>query len=285
MLPMGANSDQWIADVATYIRNTWGNQAPLIEAADVAKIRSDSKDRVGPWTLVELSPFDPPELKDRGLWKLTASHGQDKVKNSVDGNQGSRWDTGTYQQPGMWFSIELPDPIKVLALTLDTRGSNADYPRGFTVQTSLDGEEWSSPVAQGRGVHPITQIELNSPEPVRHIRITQTGSVPNKYWSIHELSIRGLTGNEPKVMSLAEILTASDPKELATEARKVGDAKRGAAQFYSQAISCAKCHDPKQGSRLGPDLASRRDGVNDVFLIESILHPSKSIAKASSRSS
>jgi putative heme-binding domain-containing protein len=279
MLPMGANSDQWIADVATYIRNMWGNQAPLIEATDVAKIRSDSKDRIGPWTLVELTPFDPPELKDRGLWKLTASHGQDKVRNSVDGNRGSRWDTGTYQRPGMWFSIELPDPIEVLALTLDTRGSNADYPRGFTVQTSLDGKEWSSPVAQGRGVHPVTQIELNSPERVRHIKITQTGSVPNKYWSIHELSIRGLTGNEPKVMLLAELLTSSDPTELAAEAREKGDPKRGAAQFYSQAISCAKCHDPKQGSRLGPDLASKRDGVNDVFLIESVLHPSKSIRK------
>ena len=279
MLPMGANSDQWIADVATYIRNTWGNQAPLIEDVDVARVREASKDRLSPWTLVELAPFDPPELKDRGLWKLAASHGGGKLKNAVDGNQGSRWDTGTVQRPGMWLTIELPDPIQVLALTLDTRGSSNDYPRGFLVQTSADGKEWAAPAAQGRGVHALTQIELNSPAPTRHIRITQTGSSPNKYWSIHELSIKGLTGNEPKVMSLAEGLTATDPKDLAEEARKNGDAKRGAALFYGQAISCAKCHDPKQGTRLGPDLASKRDGVNDVFLIESVLHPSKSIRK------
>lgn len=279
MLPMGSNSDQWIADVATYVRNSWGNQAPLIEAEDVARVRAASTSRSGPWTLAELAPFDPPELKDRGLWKLAASHGGDKLNSAVDGNRSSRWDTGTVQRPGMWFSIELPDPIQVLSLTLDTRGSNDDYPRGFLVHTSVDGKEWSSPVAEGRGVHPLTQIELNSPDLTRHIRITQTGSSPNKYWSIHELSIKGLTGNEPKVMSLAQSLTAVGAEALAAEAREKGDATRGAAFFYSQAISCAKCHDPKQGSRLGPDLASKRDGVSDVFLIESVLHPSKSIRK------
>ena len=279
MLPMGANSDQWIADVATYIRNSWENQAPLIEAGDVGQIRAASKKRIGPWTLVELQSFDPPELKNRTEWKLTASHGGNKLGAAVDGNRGSRWDTGTQQRPGMWFSIELPDPLRVLALTLDSRGSNDDYPRAYQVQTSVDGQEWSSPVAEGRGVHALTQIELNSPEPSRHIRITQTGTSHNKYWSIHELAIKGLTGNEPKVMSLAEQLTAVDPGLLATEARENGDTDRGAALFYSQAISCAKCHDPKQGARLGPDLASKRDDVNDTFLIESVLHPSKSIRK------
>ncbi len=34
-------SDQQIADVATYIRNSWGNQASQVDAADVRKLRSD----------------------------------------------------------------------------------------------------------------------------------------------------------------------------------------------------------------------------------------------------
>lgn len=33
-------SDQQIADVATYIRNSWGNAAPVVTAADVAKART-----------------------------------------------------------------------------------------------------------------------------------------------------------------------------------------------------------------------------------------------------
>ncbi|MFT5527056.1 MAG: putative heme-binding domain-containing protein, partial [Pirellulaceae bacterium] len=62
-------------------------------------------------------------------------------------------------------------------------------------------------------------------------------------------------------------------------ARKTGDAIRGAKLFYNQTLSCAKCHDPQSGDRLGPDLASRRDGVNDEFLVKSVLHPSKDIRK------
>ena len=279
MLPMGANSDQWIADVATYIRNSWGNQAPLIEASNVEEVRSVSMDRQGPWTLAELKQFDPPAFEDRASWKLTASHGGDKLENSIDGEQGSRWDTGTVQRPGMWFSIVMAEPVNVLALTLDTRGSNDDYPRGFTVQTSLDGESWSDPVAEGRGVHPVTEIELSGSEKAKHIRITQTGSSPNKYWSIHELAIKGLTGDEPKIMSLAEQLAGVDLQSLAIEVREKGDVNRGAKLFYNPAVSCAKCHDPGKGHRLGPDLAAKRDGVTDQFLIESVLQPSKVIRK------
>jgi mono/diheme cytochrome c family protein len=32
-------SDQEIADVATYIRNAWGNAAPAVTPAEVAKAR------------------------------------------------------------------------------------------------------------------------------------------------------------------------------------------------------------------------------------------------------
>lgn len=277
MLPMGANTDQWIADVATYIRNTWGNRAPLIEASDVARTRAESEDRVGPWTLIELKPFDPPEL--RRNWKLTASHNGGSLGNAVDGNQGSRWDTGSVQKPGMWFMIELPEPVHVASFTLNTKGSDADYPRGYEVIVSRDGENWSDIVASGRGDNPVTTIEISIPDAVRFIKVTQTGSSPNKYWSVHELSLKGLTGDEPKVMSLAEMLASADLKELAHEAREKGDATRGTQLFYSQAISCAKCHDPRQGERLGPDLASKRDGVNDAYLVESVLNPSKSIRK------
>ena len=33
-------TDQQIADVTTYIRNAWGNAAPAVTAAEVAKARS-----------------------------------------------------------------------------------------------------------------------------------------------------------------------------------------------------------------------------------------------------
>ena len=35
-------SDQQIADVVTFIRNGWGNQAPAVTPADVAKLRKST---------------------------------------------------------------------------------------------------------------------------------------------------------------------------------------------------------------------------------------------------
>lgn len=279
MLPMKSNTDQWIGDVATYIRNSWDNKADLIEASDVARIREESKDRVGPWTLRELTYFDPPPLEDRGLWKLTASHNADKTHGCVDGNDGSRWDTGTTQKPGMWFGIELPEPIRLMSLRLDTRGSSLDYPRGYNVKVSVDGKTWSDDVAKGTGDEPITEIEVDSPEPIRFIRINQTGRSPNKFWSIHELGIKGMSLREPPPVPLAQELAQRPADELAKLAREKGDARRGAAIFFNPALSCAKCHEPESGDRLGPDLASKRAGVTDAFLVHSVLDPSKEIRK------
>lgn len=280
MLPMANNSNQWIADVETYIRNNWGNQAPMVEASDVQRIRESAKDRAEPWTLTELGLFDPPELENRSEWKLTASHGADKIKNSIDGNSGSRWDTGITQRPGMWLEVELPEPTRVMSMTLDTRSSGLDYPRGFTVKVSSDGKQWSDPVAKGQGVHPITEIELSSFEPITKIRIDQTGSSPDKYWSIHELAIKGMPGDaDLTIRSLAQNLIEEDVSKLADDALRMGDAKRGAHLFLNSSFSCIKCHDPKSEVRLGPDLTSKREKVNAELLVDAILRPSKEIRK------
>jgi putative heme-binding domain-containing protein len=276
MLPMKANDDAWIADVVTYIRNDFGNSADLVEASDVKRIRAATADRIEPWTLAELQRFDPPAISPATL-KLSASHNAGNVRNTVDGKRGTRWDTNAFQTPGMWFAIELPEPMLVRSLHLDSKGSSDDYPRGYRVQASSDGMHWGETVAEGRGTKPEVEIELNGQEPVRHLRITQTGSAPRNYWSIHELKIKAASASDPAQLPLGQMLASESPSDLAQQARTTGDAVRGAKLFFDQAVSCAKCHAPADGRLLGPDLASKRDGVTDVFLVESVLDPSKSI--------
>jgi mono/diheme cytochrome c family protein/glucose/arabinose dehydrogenase len=46
--------DQWIANVVTYVRNDFGNKAPIITAGDVAKVRRDTGNRDKPFSLQEL---------------------------------------------------------------------------------------------------------------------------------------------------------------------------------------------------------------------------------------
>ena len=58
MIPMGSNPDQWVADVASYVRNSFGNSAPFVTAADV-RARPRSTRRATPWTAAELESVMP----------------------------------------------------------------------------------------------------------------------------------------------------------------------------------------------------------------------------------
>lgn len=55
MAPWGTTfNDDQIAAVVTYIRSQWGNKAPAVTKADVARVRAATKARKGAWTEAEL---------------------------------------------------------------------------------------------------------------------------------------------------------------------------------------------------------------------------------------
>jgi len=72
---------------------------------------------------------------------------------------------------------------------LDTRGSNGDYPRGWSIRGSDDGEHWSEPLLTGQGDGPLTRMVFATPATARYLRIEQTGRQSGLWWSIHELSV------------------------------------------------------------------------------------------------
>ena len=190
MLPLESHDDEYLAAVLSYTRASWGNKADLVYPEDVAAVRKAIADRKTPWTTEEImaiTPIAKPEMKK---WIAKASHGQGKVSAAFDGNPRSRYDTGASQVPGMWFQFDMLKPYTVSSLVLDTKGSNRDYPRGYTVQVSTDGKSWSEPIATGAGNDPVTDIVF-PPVKAQHIRINQTGSVNGLFWSIHELEVYG----------------------------------------------------------------------------------------------
>ena len=188
MVPMESNDDEWIASVASYVRNRFGKRASLVEPADVARVRAWIKGRTEPWTLAELQAALPQTLTNRNQWKVSASHRSDTARAAIDGDADTRFDTGASQVPGMWFQIELPQATPVAGLRLDSVKSPQDYPRGYKVELSNDGHTWGAPVAAGKGTQPVTDISF-APATTRFIRITQTGGVDGLFWSIHELQI------------------------------------------------------------------------------------------------
>jgi mono/diheme cytochrome c family protein len=58
MMGFGAGlSNEDLANVLTYIRNSWGNQASVVTKEMVAKVRKETADRATQWTAAELEKF------------------------------------------------------------------------------------------------------------------------------------------------------------------------------------------------------------------------------------
>jgi mono/diheme cytochrome c family protein len=119
MVPMGSNTDQWIADVASYVRTSFGNGAPVVTPEQVASVRK-TVTRGQPWTMAELLPTVPTPMTNAADWKVTASHNESAAVNVAAAAPAARWDTAAPQSPGMWFQIELPQPTMVTELVIES---------------------------------------------------------------------------------------------------------------------------------------------------------------------
>lgn len=188
MVSMESNNDEWISAVASYVRNSFGNNASLIRTNDVARLRALFKERQKPWTIDEIQCVVPRFLTNRPNWKVTASHVADRAERAIDGKIETRYESGIEQTNGMWFQIELPEETTVSGLYLDAATSPKDYPRRLKVEVSGNGKDWKECVAKARGNARTTEI-LFDPLQTKFIRMTQTGSSRKFYWSIHELQI------------------------------------------------------------------------------------------------
>ena len=120
MVPMGTNTDQWISDVANYVRNSFGNSGMFITPAQVAFVRGRAARKTS-WTLPELEGSLPRLMTNAAEWRLSASHNSEAAANATGAVPFGRWDTaGAAEQPGMWFQIELPQPAAVTEVQIDT---------------------------------------------------------------------------------------------------------------------------------------------------------------------
>ena len=150
-------------------------------------------DQIGPkWDLesVYINNPDPrPDNSlDRSKWILSASHNNDQVGRMIDKSVSTRWSSGTPQSPAQYIIIDLTERLNFNRIELDSSGSVNDYPRGYSIFVSFDGINWGSPITTGMGEGRITVINLSA-QAARYIRIAQTGSDVDFWWSVHELKI------------------------------------------------------------------------------------------------
>jgi mono/diheme cytochrome c family protein len=205
MIPMDNNSDEWIAAVGSFVRNSFGNGGGFITPADVARVRAATADRKTLWTLPELTASLPTPLYTDG-WKLTASHNSDAAIGALS---LTAWNAGVPQQEGMWFQIELPKPQMVTEVQFQSpppggRGGAGNaaavtssgapvagpsgFPRGYKVEVSTDGVSWTD-AAQVTGTG-TPSVATFAPVQAKFVRLSLTTNAEDTPpWSIQVLQI------------------------------------------------------------------------------------------------
>ena len=168
-----------MADVASYVRNSFGNAASFVPPEDVLRIRAATADRRGQWTVPELEASLPVALAPDERWRVSASHASTSAANAFN---LSGWSTGSAQQAGMWFQVELPavttlDGDAVHVAVSGRRAwrsaARATFPRGYRADVSMDGTSWTTVDEKSRYRCGDTMGVL-APVPARFVRISLT---------------------------------------------------------------------------------------------------------------
>lgn len=197
MVGMGENDDAWIAAIASYIRNSFTNEATWVSEDDVAQARSASADRKEPWAHEVLLASLPLALDNAENWTLSASHNSEQANGAIN---FAGWSSQAPQTSGMWFQVNLPAPAVLSEMQFTSnwqrrgRGDDAPpplltAPMAYEVQVSMDGINWSAPVAKGAASEAITTISF-TPTRAAFVRITQTAkSDEERNWYMQNLKL------------------------------------------------------------------------------------------------
>ena len=130
MVPNGGNKNEWIASVASYVRNSFGNSAGFVSVDDVARIRlanptrSVKQDKNGVvntrFTIPELVASLPRAFPAQLTWKASAS---DSPNTATGGFGFLGWRTPGPQKAGMWYQVELPSVTSIMEIQFDSPAS------------------------------------------------------------------------------------------------------------------------------------------------------------------
>ncbi|SDH47682.1 discoidin domain-containing protein [Bacteroides ovatus] len=129
---------------------------------------------------------------DRSEWEITTYSPKGKADNALDDDESTRWTSGIFQEKGDWVVVDMQTAQKFNEIELFQGTSVRDYPRGYEIYVSKDGENWGEAILKGVGTEgEKTVIKLPKAANSRFLKIVQTGVAKN-WWSIHELYIRNV---------------------------------------------------------------------------------------------
>jgi glucose/arabinose dehydrogenase len=189
MIPMANNPDEWLADIASYVRKSFGNSGRFIEKGGDREAAQGTR---RPHHALDHGRAEPPRpaaaRKPQGL----EAHRQPQRQGPRQSHRRQPRNPLGHAHAavtGMWVQIELPQAADITGLVLDTATSRGDWPRGWKIELSQNGTEWEKPVLEGKSATNVTEFMFPKQVKTKFIRITDTGEVKGLYWSIHELDV------------------------------------------------------------------------------------------------
>ena len=184
MMPLSNNSDEYIAEVLSFIRHSWNNKASIVSTKDVQTTRKDLKKHKEMFTLHTLYDHYPALLNNKKKWKVTASVNNDKnsLKRINDNKTKGRWTSMKIIDKGFYVQIELPTVEGIKGLKMSAN----DYPAEFEVQLSTDGQQWSS-VGKFKGKRGLSIAKFAKSE-AKFVKIISTVK-GDTIWAIREIEL------------------------------------------------------------------------------------------------
>jgi hypothetical protein len=208
-VPMNSYSDVELANVLTYIRNSFGNRAPAVEAAAVAARRAADAARSNYWTLEELTGQIPAlgvpreRFKRRAEWKLAVNmEARDNAppEAMLDGDPKTGYFTKGFKPfPVESLTVELPARSRITGIDVDSSGEKGPggkdmgWAPAYSVEVSDDGKTWTMAVPHVVG-EPHARLNLPASIEGKHLRITITEKDGWQPWVIRELNLYGQEG-------------------------------------------------------------------------------------------
>jgi glucosylceramidase len=108
----------------------------------------------------------------------------DVAAHAVDDDASTRYSNGTGQSAGQYLQVDFGKRIAARQVVFDTGASTGDFPRGYSVSTSVDGVSWKS-ATTGQGDGQLTTAKLDG-KPVRYVRMTLTAD-SGSWWSVADV--------------------------------------------------------------------------------------------------
>jgi hypothetical protein len=146
---------------------------------------------LGSWLSMEywMGPLGTGSL-NRSQWVASASstYVGTNLQNVFDRNLTTRWSSGAAQIPNQYFIVDLGKNSIFNRISFEAAGFTGDYARGYKIEVSEDGTSWET-AATGTSTTENVFVQLPNIYFKRYVKITQTGTAQNNYWSIAEFNL------------------------------------------------------------------------------------------------